>query len=38
MTKTIKVNDAKCPNCKNEFETTKSTNIQCFKCKKRFDL
>ncbi len=28
----------KCKECKAEIVTSKKENIQCFKCKKRFDL
>ena len=45
MTKTIKINEVKCPECGNIFETRKTLDIQCGKilgdgsrCGKRFDL
>lgn len=28
----------KCPGCDHEFWTSKKENIQCFNCKKKFDL
>ena len=37
MAKTIKLYDAECT-CGNKFETTKKENVQCWKCKKRFNL
>ena len=44
MTKTIKFNEVKCPECGNKFETRKNENIQCgriledgSRCGKRFD-
>ncbi|MEK6860437.1 MAG: hypothetical protein AABY07_00560 [Nanoarchaeota archaeon] len=45
MTKTIKINEVKCPKCNNVFETRKTVDIQCGKilsdgsrCGNRFDL
>ena len=38
MAKTVKLEDVKCPFCKHGFESSKSENIQCRKCGKRFDL
>lgn len=30
--------DIKCPGCQHNFRTSKLKNIQCFSCKKKFDL
>lgn len=38
LARTIKLNDVKCPECGNKFETSKTEKIQCSECGKRFDL